>query len=63
MLKERLKEPSTWAGLGIALPVIGQQLGDLMPIIGNVVTDYKNPIGWLTLFSAVVAIVQREKAR
>lgn len=46
---DRFKEPSTWAGLGA-----------LMPSIGALIVDYKNPMAWFGVFGGIVAIIKRE---
>lgn len=46
---DRLKEPSTWAGIGA-----------LMPSIGQLVVDAKNPLAWLGVIGGIIAIAQRE---
>lgn len=46
----RIKEPSTWAGVG-----------GLMPATQAVILDHRNPWAWLGLAGAVLAIVCPER--
>lgn len=48
---DRLKEPSTWAGIGA-----------LMPAIGQLFVDYKNPMAWFGVIGGIIAIAKREGA-
>jgi len=50
MLKNRLKEASTWAGFA-----------SLMPYCGKVAENPKNPVAWLGVLAGIVAIVTPEK--
>lgn len=47
---DRLQEPSTWAGLGA-----------LMPSIGEVFINPKNPLAWFGVIGGIIAIIKREK--
>lgn len=51
-ITKRLREPSTWAGLGL-----------LAHAIAAVLTDYRNPQGWAELLGAAGAIVRAEGER
>jgi hypothetical protein len=49
MSMDRLKEPSTWAGLGAVVSAIGP-----------LVADYQNPMAWAGVLAGLVAIFRRE---
>lgn len=46
---DRLKEPSTWAGLSA-----------LMLPIGELFVNPKNPLAWAGVIGGIVAIIRRE---
>ena len=48
---DRLKEPSTWAGISA-----------LMPSIGQLFMDPKNGMAWFGVVGGIIAIIRREKA-
>lgn len=48
-MRERMKEASTWAGLGL-----------IMPAIGEVIANPKNMMAWASIVGGVVAIIKRE---
>jgi hypothetical protein len=47
----RFKEPSTWAGLGA-----------LMPSLGELFINPKNPLAWVGVIGGLIAIIKREGA-
>jgi hypothetical protein len=46
---ERMREPSTWAGLGL-----------IVQSVGPLVVDYKNPVAWLSFVGGAFAVWKRE---